>query len=61
MVYIDLNMVRAGVFGHPDQWLWCSYQEWMGRRRHNVLSNQQAYLAIFGNPPLNSFQKNYRV
>ena len=23
MVYIDLNMVRAGVVAHPAQWPWC--------------------------------------
>jgi len=25
MVYIDLNMVRAGVVTKPDQWRWCGY------------------------------------
>ena len=60
MVYIELNMVRAGVVGHPEQWPWCSYQEWMGRRRRYVLTNQQACLGIFGNPDLKTFQENYR-
>ncbi len=27
MTYIDLNMVRAGVVAHPDQWRWCGYCE----------------------------------
>jgi putative transposase len=26
MVYIELNMVLAGVVRHPEQWPWCSYQ-----------------------------------
>ena len=29
MVYIELNMVRAGVVRHPGEWRWCSYVEWM--------------------------------
>jgi REP element-mobilizing transposase RayT len=33
MVYIDLNMMRAGVVSHPAQWPWCSYSEWAGLRR----------------------------
>jgi len=32
MVYIELNMVRAGVVQHPKQWPWCSFQEWIGNR-----------------------------
>ena len=27
LVYIDLNMVRAGVVDHPDQWKWGGYHE----------------------------------
>lgn len=27
MVYVDLNMVRAGVVDHPSQWRWCGYRE----------------------------------
>ncbi len=36
---IDLNMVRAGVVGHPLEWRWCGHDELVGRsqgkgRRH---------------------------
>ena len=27
MVYVDLNMVRAGVVNHPSEWKWCGYHE----------------------------------
>ena len=38
MNYIDLNMVRASVVGHPRDWLWCGYQEIMGfRQRYRIL------------------------
>jgi hypothetical protein len=27
MVYVDLNMVRAGVVRHPSEWAFCGYNE----------------------------------
>ena len=27
MLYIDLNMVRAGVVGYPSEWAYCGYNE----------------------------------
>lgn len=27
LVYIELNMVRAGAVEHPSQWKWCSYYD----------------------------------
>jgi hypothetical protein len=27
MVYVDLNMVRAGVVKHPSEWAFCGYNE----------------------------------
>jgi putative transposase len=27
MLYIDLNMVRVGVAGHPSEWAFCGYNE----------------------------------
>jgi putative transposase len=36
--YIDLNMVRAGVVNHPEDWPWCSYHEIVGtRKRYRLL------------------------
>jgi putative transposase len=32
MIYIDLNMVRAGVVSHPSQWPFCGYYELMRPR-----------------------------
>ena len=59
MVYIELNMVRAGVVRHPEHWAWCSYQEWMGRRLRYVLINKRACLGMLGNLDLSSFQEHY--
>jgi putative transposase len=35
--YIDLNMVRAGVVGHPEEWAWCGYHELVGKRKRYLL------------------------
>jgi putative transposase len=38
MLYIDLNMVRAGAVAHPGEWAWCGHQEMAGiRRRYRVV------------------------
>ena len=33
LIYIDLNMVRAGVVNHPEQWERSGYRELMGKRK----------------------------
>ena len=37
MVYIDTNMVRAGVVSHPSEWLFSDYNEIQEPRKKNVL------------------------
>ncbi|MBT7065369.1 MAG: transposase [Verrucomicrobia bacterium] len=38
LTYIDMNMVRAGVVSHPQEWKWCGYDELVGsRRRYRIL------------------------
>ena len=37
IVYIDLNMVRAGAVSHPSQWSYCGYTEIQQPKRKNVL------------------------
>jgi REP-associated tyrosine transposase len=37
MVYIDLNMVRAGVMAHPAQWAFNGYNEIQSPRRKNKI------------------------
>ena len=33
LVYIDLNMVRAGVVDHPSEWGFCGYNEIVAPRQ----------------------------
>jgi putative transposase len=37
LVYIDLNMVRTGVVGHPSEWPFCGYSEIQEPKRKKVL------------------------
>jgi putative transposase len=60
MRYIELNMVRAGVVSHPDQWAWCSYQEWFGLRQRYCLIDQQSCLRVLGTGELSVFQGHFR-
>jgi putative transposase len=38
MVYIDMNMVRAGVVRHPEEWPFCGYNEIQNpRQRYSLI------------------------
>jgi len=42
LVYIDLNMVRAGVVGHPCQWKWSGYHEIQEpKRRYRLIDRDK--------------------
>ena len=48
MKYIDLNMVRAGVVSHPDQWPWCGYDELVGKRKRYRLLDMARVRELLG-------------
>jgi hypothetical protein len=48
LVYIDMNMVRAGVVTHPGQWPHCGYQEIQEPRKKNVLIDYERLKDLFG-------------
>lgn len=58
--YVDLNMVRAGVVGHPSEWQWCGYLELIGERKHYRLLDVDCLLELLGHPDLESFQAEYQ-
>jgi len=51
MVYIDMNMVRAGVVNHPEEWPYCGYHEIMGIRQRYTLIDQGKLNEILGSNP----------
>ena len=59
LVYVDMNMVRAGQVDHPSKWKWSGYDELMGlRQRYQVLDLEQL-LQHLGGIPLTTFRENY--
>lgn len=40
MIYVDMNMVRAGVVQHPAEWPYCGYQELIGKKQRYTLINK---------------------
>ena len=48
IVYIDLNMVRAGVVDHPSEWAFCGYNEIQAPKRENVLIDYEKLSALLG-------------
>jgi len=48
LVYIDLNMVRAGVVKHPAEWPCGGYNEIQEPKRKNVLINYERLRELLG-------------
>ena len=48
MVYIDTNMVRAGVVSHPSMWVFSGYNEIREPRRKNILIDYERLQWLFG-------------
>ena len=48
MVYIDTNMVRAGVVSHPSMWSFSGYNEIQEPRRKNILIDYEKLRELFG-------------
>ena len=57
IVYIDLNMVRAGIVDHPSQWLFCGYNEIQNPRRKNVLINYDKLRELVGVESYEQFKR----
>ena len=49
MFYIDMNMVRAGVVGHPEEWKHGGHHELSGDRQRYCILNQEQLLTCLGN------------
>jgi putative transposase len=60
LVYIDLNMVRAGVVGHPSDWSFGGYKEIQSPRRKCVLIAYEKLAALAGHQTYDSFRKSHK-
>lgn len=57
--YVSLNMVRAGVVGHPLDWRWCGDDELTGRRSRYRLLTVERMLESLDLPSMAAFQRLY--
>jgi putative transposase len=60
LLYIDMNMVRAGVVPHPEHWAWTGWHEIMGLRKRYCLINQKRLLAWTGHEDMAHFRTHYQ-
>ena len=60
LVYIDLNMVRAGVVGHPSEWPFCGYNEIQAPKRKKILIDYERLTRLLGFDSYDEVQKCHR-
>jgi putative transposase len=60
MVYMDTNMVRAGVVKHPSMWPFCGYNEIQDPRRKNVLIDYQELRKHIGAESYEELKRSHR-
>jgi hypothetical protein len=60
MVYVDLNMVRAGVVTHPSEWPFCGYNEIQNPRQRYSLIDCDSLIDLFGVESRDEFKKTYQ-
>lgn len=58
MVYIDLNMVRAGVVKHPSEWPFCGYNEIENPRQRYSLIDYPRLMALLQIRDINGLQES---
>lgn len=60
MVYIDLNMVRAGVVHHPSDWPFCGYNEIQDPPQRYALLAREQVTALLGLDRAEDFSATYQ-
>ena len=57
MVYIDMNMVRAGVVNHPEEWPFCGYTEIQNPRQRYSLIDYRRLSALLQMKDISELQE----
>jgi REP element-mobilizing transposase RayT len=60
MVYVDLNMVRAGVVRHPSDWPFCGYNEIQNPPLRYSLVDQEGLADLFDIKSMDDLKRTYR-
>jgi putative transposase len=61
LVYIDLNMVRAGVVNHPSEWSFCGYNEIQNPRQRYSIIDHEGLMGLLDITTMDELKKTYRV
>ncbi|MFW8602426.1 transposase [Desulfobacterota bacterium M19] len=61
LVYIDLNMVRAGVVKHPAEWPFSGYNEIQHPKRKNRLIHYEKLMELCGAETYDAFKQNHKM
>lgn len=61
MVYIDLNMVRAGVVKHPMEWKYCGYKEIMNPKDRYTIVDREVLMKFFRTKNFAELQNEYEI
>lgn len=59
MIYIDLNMVRAGVVKHPSEWRFCGFHELMSSRKRYRLLDLKMLFILMGESRMDRLRESY--
>ena len=60
LIYIDLNMVRAGVVDHPEKWPFCGYNEIQNPPKRYRIVDLDSLLKLMGCMDLSDLQANQK-
>ena len=60
MVYIDLNMVRAGAVDHPSKWKVCGFNEIQSQRSRYRIIDMGALCELTGSTSADAFRLKHR-
>lgn len=60
LVYVDLNMVRAGVVRHPEEWAFSGYHEIVGSKKRNTILDRRAILKLLELNSLDVLESQYQ-
>jgi hypothetical protein len=60
MLYIDLNMVRAGVVGHPSEWAFSGYNEIQALRERYALIDYEGLRELLNFRGMDDLAEAYR-
>lgn len=60
LVYIDLNMVRAGVVEHPSEWEFCGYNEILAPRQRYALIDYNGLKSLLNFDSMDNLTATYR-